>query len=1166
MIVVLASRAEPAADVVASLRAWSAAQMLERFVWWPMDPAVAGDELLAGIEVVDGAGDGADADDLLGAFGSASTDGAVVLVLLPDGVSPAEVAEPVQAARRHLQRVVGFVEVPVVGVLAPSADPKPVRLDGDLHWSALVALAPEDCERPGSANALVEHRDRYGPHVAAGIATVAGLWQAAPGREVLAVVLDRCRDQPPGTVQVLRCFNRVADGGYLVDHVAAGAMRPLEAWPIPRGRHVRRFDLEEQHRTYLVDVLFRAHEDVLGHRRIEPRPPDQPLPLLVALRRIVALARQTVLRYPVQLIARWVARAYDRGARMAEWVLQRFDPEREVQRWADVMATPTEPDDDMPEPPAVPPQEAVAGAWGDLRALCLGVMDGSDLPPYVTFEGFTDDHDRLVVDTPAQVAPDPRDHTPAEVARLLGVDEPRSCDPDRFDALLETATGVLAWLRARIALLEERADAGQGGEGSTDEEPVGEELDDLRRAEAALARDVGRLEDRLAEVEGSLLWAVARRLAGRIDEVRADAERAAVAVEGDRDLEQVAEIEQGSRRARWRSRLAGLAGLVVVGGLGWLAWTRLDGALRWLALGLLLAAAAVGVLARRARRVARRRQEGRDLEALRVDRLRAERYPGELERLSHRYVELLDWAEVVGWLVHRPWVGGAEADAELPEPIDPETLPVAFRAATAVVERRTLDGLVNLARRDLFDRGWLTGVYRAMDQLVEVEVRRSLGVEDPAEQMLDPAADTSDEPDWPRRTLLRLVRQGDQRSDQRARALRRVTGFLAGRTVDELFCGVEPLGDEPPLFGTGPGALPPISAWRSEPTGLEELAERVRPAVVRIDQPGHGGSGVVVDEAGTIVTNRHVVPELDEAQVRLHDGTDVEAEVVWRDDRSDLALLRARSAVGLRYVALDQADELVQGQPLFTLGHPMLLEGDPTLAHGIVSALDRTFESDLLGRAIDVFQHSVPTRGGASGSAVFDLAGTVVGVHVGGIGESEYLKLAIPAAEVRRVVEAWRTADAPSAAEDPEVTAAVPVAAGAPVAVVEPAGARRTVSAFFAPIEGPAGDHVRLSYLHWADAPSVDRPEAAQVDRALVVPPGAPAPEPSFGRPWRAHLSRVELVPVGPVTALAWVDGDEQDEVDRGERGGVGAPGATEPGATEPGAPSVAGPPGEGLG
>lgn len=1153
MVVILASRAEPAADVVASLRAWSSAQLLERFVWWPMDPAAAGDELLAGIEVVDGGADPADADDLLGAFGSASTDGAVVLVLLPDGVSPAEVAEPVQAARRHLQRVVGFVEVPVVGVLAPSADPKPVRLDGDLHWSALVALAPEDCERPGSANALVEHRDRYGPHVAAGVATVAGLWRAAPGREVLDVVRDRCRDRPPGTVQVLRCFNRVADGGYVVDHVAAGAMRPLETWPIPRGRHVRRFDLEEQHRAYLVDVLFRAHDDVLGHRRIEPRPPDQPLPLLVALRRIVALARQTVLRYPVQVITRWVARAYDRGARMAEWVLQRFDPEREVQRWADVVVTPSEPEDDVPEPPTVPPQEAVAGAWGDLRALCLGVMDGSDLPPYVAFEGFTDDHDRLVVDTPAQVAPDPRDHTPAEVARLLGVDEPRSCDPARFDALLETATGVLAWLRARIALLEEQAGAGRAG----DQLEELEELEELGRAEAALARDVGRLEDRRAVVEGSLLWAVARRLAGRIDEVRADAEQAEAAVEGDRDLEQAAEIEQRARRDRWRSRLVGLVGLVVVGGLGWLAWTRLDGALRWLALGLLLVVAALGALARRGRRVARRRQEGRDLEALRVDRLRAERYPGELERLSHRYVELLDWAEVVGWLVHRPWVGGAEADAELPEPIDPDTLPVAFQAATAVVERRTLDGLVNLARRDLFDRGWLTGVYRAMDRLVEVEVRRNLGVEDPDEQMLDPAADTSDDPGWPRRTLLRLVRQGDQRSDQRARALARVTGFLAGRTVDELFCGVEPLGDEPPLFGTGPGALPPISAWRSEPAGLVELAERVRPAVVRIDQPGHGGSGVVVDEAGTIVTNRHVVPELDEARVRLHDGTDVEAEVVWRDDRSDLALLRASSAAGLRFVALDQADELVQGQALFTLGHPMLLEGDATLAHGIVSALDRTFESDLLGRPIDVFQHSVPTRGGASGSAIFDLAGTVVGVHVGGIGESEYLKLAIPAAQVRRVVEAWRAAGPTPAAEEPEAPAAVPVAAGAPVAVVEPAGARRTVSAFFAPIEGHVGDHVRLSYLHWSDAPSVDRPEAARVDRALVVPPGAPAPEPAFGRPWRAHLSRVELVPVCPAADLAWVD-DEQAH--------LGGPAAEAEAGAAPDAPSIAGPPGEGLG
>src|SRR6202163_3919797 len=164
------------------------------------------------------------------------------------------------------------------------------------------------------------------------------------------------------------------------------------------------------------------------------------------------------------------------------------------------------------------------------------------------------------------------------------------------------------------------------------------------------------------------------------------------------------------------------------------------------------------------------------------------------------------------------------------------------------------------------------------------------------------------------------------------------------------------------------------------------------------------GSGVVVDPAGLIVTNNHVIENADQVKVSMSDKREFEADIVLKDARSDLAVLRIKDGRE-RFAAIDlgDSDALQVVDVVLAIGNPFGV--GQTVTHGIVSAVART----QVG--ITDYQFFIQTDAainpGNSGGALVDLAGRLVGINTAIFsrsGGSQGIGFAIPANMVRAVI------------------------------------------------------------------------------------------------------------------------------------------------------------------
>src|SRR5436305_6084552 len=138
------------------------------------------------------------------------------------------------------------------------------------------------------------------------------------------------------------------------------------------------------------------------------------------------------------------------------------------------------------------------------------------------------------------------------------------------------------------------------------------------------------------------------------------------------------------------------------------------------------------------------------------------------------------------------------------------------------------------------------------------------------------------------------------------------------------------------------------------------------------------GSGVMVDSSGLVVTNNHVIEGADQVKISLADKREFEAEIVLKDSRTDLAVLRVKDGKE-KFATLDFAnsDELVVGDIVLAIGNPFGV--GQTVTHGIISALART----QVG--ITDYQFFIQTDAainpGNSGGALVDMTGRLAGVN-----------------------------------------------------------------------------------------------------------------------------------------------------------------------------------------
>src|SRR5580765_549638 len=161
------------------------------------------------------------------------------------------------------------------------------------------------------------------------------------------------------------------------------------------------------------------------------------------------------------------------------------------------------------------------------------------------------------------------------------------------------------------------------------------------------------------------------------------------------------------------------------------------------------------------------------------------------------------------------------------------------------------------------------------------------------------------------------------------------------------------------------------------------------------------GSGFIIDPSGLVVTNNHVISEADEVSVILNDGTTLKAEVVGRDQRTDLALLKVQTDKPLKAVKFGDSDKLRLGEWVVAIGNPFSLGG--TVTAGIVSARNRDINS---GPYDNYIQTDAAINRGNSGGPLFNLDGDVIGVNTAIIspsGGSIGIGFAVPSKVVQAV-------------------------------------------------------------------------------------------------------------------------------------------------------------------
>jgi serine protease Do len=166
------------------------------------------------------------------------------------------------------------------------------------------------------------------------------------------------------------------------------------------------------------------------------------------------------------------------------------------------------------------------------------------------------------------------------------------------------------------------------------------------------------------------------------------------------------------------------------------------------------------------------------------------------------------------------------------------------------------------------------------------------------------------------------------------------------------------------------------------------------------------GSGFIIDPSGIVVTNNHVIADADEVTVILNDGTRLKADILGRDTKVDLALLRVKPEKPLTAVQFGDSEKLRLGEWVVAIGNPFSLGG--TVTAGIVSARNRDINS---GPYDNYIQTDAAINRGNSGGPLFNLEGEVIGINTAIIspsGGSIGIGFAVPSKTAVAVIDQLR--------------------------------------------------------------------------------------------------------------------------------------------------------------
>ncbi len=233
-----------------------------------------------------------------------------------------------------------------------------------------------------------------------------------------------------------------------------------------------------------------------------------------------------------------------------------------------------------------------------------------------------------------------------------------------------------------------------------------------------------------------------------------------------------------------------------------------------------------------------------------------------------------------------------------------------------------------------------------------------------------------------------------------------VGGAIAGRAsapaaVTETAAPAAPTAAATPT-GTG------IATTAATKADVATLIANVLPSVVSITDNINGasaaGTGFVISADGDIATNAHVVNQASNIEVTFTDGTKVSAKVVGLDQTDDLAVIKV-DRTGLTPLSLGSSAGLKMGEPVVAIGNALALTGGPTSTEGIVSALNRTIDTNDGEHLTRLIQTDAAINPGNSGGPLLTLDAKVVGINSAGSQNAQNIGFAIAIDTAKPIID-----------------------------------------------------------------------------------------------------------------------------------------------------------------
>jgi S1-C subfamily serine protease len=203
---------------------------------------------------------------------------------------------------------------------------------------------------------------------------------------------------------------------------------------------------------------------------------------------------------------------------------------------------------------------------------------------------------------------------------------------------------------------------------------------------------------------------------------------------------------------------------------------------------------------------------------------------------------------------------------------------------------------------------------------------------------------------------------------------------------------------------------------------VQSVLSKVEPGVVSIRTEGFSGNeffdvvpqqgagtGMIITPDGDVLTNAHVIANATTIKVTLADKNEThDATLLGSDPTADVAVLKIQGVSNLPTVSLGRSSAARVGDDVVAVGNALALPGGPTVTEGIVSALDRTIDSQE-GRLEHLIQTDAAINPGNSGGPLANAAGEVIGMNTAVAGQAQNIGFAIAIDTVKPIAESLKT-------------------------------------------------------------------------------------------------------------------------------------------------------------